>query len=38
MCFLKPFVIIAILFAVIFILLAVFEVAVFQYALNDMLD
>ena len=38
MCFLKALVIIAISFAVISILLAVFGVAVFQYALNDMLD
>ena len=38
MCFLKPLVIIAISFAVISILLAVFGVAVFQYALNVMLD
>lgn len=38
MCFFKPLVIIAISFAVISILLTVFGVAVFQYALNDMLD
>lgn len=38
MCFLKPLVIIAILFAVISILLAVFGVAVFRYVLDDMLD
>ncbi len=38
MCFFKPLVIIAISFAVISILLVVFGVAVFRYALDDMLD
>ncbi len=38
MCFLKLLAIIAIPVAVICILIAVFGVAVFQYALNDMLD